>query len=110
MVFASIKGRLLHLYELQALENVVQTPPCGFFVHEDLLWEVVIWHIRMQHNPRLVEVTFIPMIRMFDFIIGKEGQDGGQCQFLYKKCIIHLDNDLQQPQINNVSKFSRFKF
>jgi len=48
MVFASIKGRLLHLYEhghqaeLQPLENVVQTPVDGCFVHEKLLWEIVI--------------------------------------------------------------------
>jgi hypothetical protein len=83
MVFASIKERLLHLYEhvhqteLQPLENVVQTPPYGFFVHEILLWEVVISHIRMQHGPCFIEVTFIPIIQMFDFIAGKKGQDGG---------------------------------
>ncbi len=34
--------------ELQALENVVQTPPYGPFDHEDLMWEIVIRHIRMQ--------------------------------------------------------------
>jgi hypothetical protein len=63
----------------------------------------------MQHSPCLVEVTFIPIIWMFYFINGKEGQDGGQCQFLCKNRIIHLDNDMQQSQINNVSEFSRFK-
>ncbi len=47
MVFASMEGKL-HLYEhghqveLQALENVIQTPLDGFFDHENLLWEVVI--------------------------------------------------------------------
>jgi hypothetical protein len=29
--------------------------------------------------------------------------------FFAKKRIIHLDNDLQQPQIDSASKFSRFK-
>jgi hypothetical protein len=33
---------------------------------------------------------------MFDFIIGEKGKDGGQCHFLCKKHIVHLDNDLQQ--------------
>jgi hypothetical protein len=58
----------------------------------------------------LVKVPFISTTWVFDFIVGKEGQNGGQCSFLCKKCIIHLDNGLQQLQINNVSKFSRFKF
>jgi hypothetical protein len=31
-----------HQAKLQALENVVQTPPYGPFDHEYLLWEVVI--------------------------------------------------------------------
>jgi len=79
--------------ELQALENVVQTPPYGPFDHEDLMWEVVIQHIGMQQGPYLVEVTFIPTIRVFDFIDGEEGKDGKQCHFLWKKHNIHLDND-----------------
>ncbi len=90
--------------ELQALENVVQTPPYGPFDHEDLMWEVAIQHIGMQQSPRLVEVTFIPTTRVFDFI------DGGQCHFLCKKHNIHLDNDLQQLRIDSVFEFSRFKF
>jgi len=50
----------------------------------------------MQQGPRLAEVAFIPITCVFDFIVGEKGQDGGQCQFIRKKCIIHLDNDLQQ--------------
>ncbi len=96
--------------ELQASENVVQTPPDGSFDHEYLLREVVIWHIGMQQGPYLVEVALIPTIQVFDFVVGEEGKDGGQCCFLRKNYIIHLDNDLQQPQIDNASKFSRFKF
>jgi hypothetical protein len=90
MVFASMEGKL-HLYEhghqteLQASENVIQTPLDGFFYHEDLLWEVVIQHVRMQHGPCLVEVAFILTIRMFDFIAGEKGQDDERCQFLCKK-------------------------
>ncbi len=47
MVFAGMEGNLPlyehgHQAKLQALENVIQTPPYGFFVHENLLWEVVI--------------------------------------------------------------------
>jgi hypothetical protein len=84
MVFASMEGKL-HLYEHghetepQALENVVQTPLNRPFDHEDLLWEVVIWHIRMQQGPCFVEVALIPTTRMFNFIVGEEGQDGEQC-------------------------------
>jgi hypothetical protein len=74
-----------------------------------LLWEVVIWHTRMQQGLCLVEVVFTPSTWMFDFIADEEGKDGGRCQFLCKKHIIHLDNDLQQSQINSASKFSRFK-
>jgi hypothetical protein len=43
MDFASMKGKLLHLYEhshqakLQTLKHVVQTPPDGPFDHDDLL-------------------------------------------------------------------------
>jgi hypothetical protein len=47
---------------------------------------------------------------MLDFIVGEKGKDGGWCHFLCKKRIIHLDNDLQQPWIDNASKFSRFNF
>jgi hypothetical protein len=47
-------------------------------------------------SPRLVEVAFILMTRVLDFIIGEEGKNGGQCCFLCKKFTIHLDNDLQQ--------------
>jgi hypothetical protein len=47
MVFASMEGKLPlyehgHQVELQALENVLQTPPNGPFDHQDLLWEVVL--------------------------------------------------------------------
>jgi hypothetical protein len=47
MVFVGMEGKLPlyehgHQVELQALENVVQTPLDGPFDHEDLLWEVVI--------------------------------------------------------------------
>jgi hypothetical protein len=67
MVFAGMEGKL-HLYEhghqakLQALKNVVQTPPYGPFDHEDLLWEVVVWHTRMQQGLCLVEVAFTPQL------------------------------------------------
>jgi hypothetical protein len=40
-----------HQVELQTLENVVQTPPNGPFDHEDLFWEVIIRHTRMQQRP-----------------------------------------------------------
>jgi len=50
----------------------------------------------MQQGPCLVEVAFIPTTQVFDFITGEKGKDGGQCRNLCKKCIIHLDNDLQQ--------------
>jgi hypothetical protein len=50
----------------------------------------------MQQGPYLVEVTFIPLTRVLDFIVGEKGKDGGRCHFLCQKCIIHLDNDLQQ--------------
>jgi hypothetical protein len=63
----------------------------------------------MQQSPCLVEVAFIPTTQVLDFIASEGGKDGGQCHFLCKKCIIHLDSDLQQAQINNASKFSRFK-
>jgi hypothetical protein len=90
MVFASMEGKLPlyehgHQAKLQALENVVQTPPNGPFDHEDLLWEVIVQHIGIQHGPCLVEVAFIPTIRMLDFITGEEGKDDGQCCFLCKK-------------------------
>jgi hypothetical protein len=64
----------------------------------------------MQQGPCLVEVAFIPTTKMLDFIASEESKDGGQCHFLWKKRNIHLDNDLQQLQINSASKFSRFKF
>jgi hypothetical protein len=99
-----------HQTKLHALENVIQTPADGLFDHEDLLWEVIMQHTRMLQGPHLVEVAFIPTIRVLDFIVGEEGKDGGRCCFLCKKCIIHLDNDLQQLQIDSASKFSRFKF
>jgi hypothetical protein len=85
-----------HQAELQTLKNVVQTPPDGPFDHEDLFWEIIIRHSKMQQGPNLVEVTLILTTRMFDFIVGEEGKDGGRCCFLCKKRIIHLDNDLQQ--------------
>ncbi len=99
-----------HQVELQALENVVQTPPYGPFDHEDLLWEVVIRHTRMQQGPHLVKVALIPTTWVLDFIVSEESKDGGWCCFLCKKCVIHLDNDLQQLQIDSASEFSRFKF
>jgi hypothetical protein len=99
MVFVGMEGKL-HLYEhghqakLHALKNIIQTLPDGPFDHEDLLWEVLIRHTRMQQGPRLVEVAFIPITQMLDFIVGKGGKDGGRCHFFCKKYIIHLDNDL----------------
>jgi len=48
MVFASIEGKSLHLYEnghqveLQTLKNVVQTSPNGPFDHENMMWVQVI--------------------------------------------------------------------
>jgi hypothetical protein len=48
----------------------------------------------MQQSPCLVEVAFIPTTQVLDFIAGEGGKDGGRCNFLYKKCIIYLDNDL----------------
>ncbi len=48
MIFASMEGKLLHLYEynhqvkLQALEKCSSNPPNGHFDHEDLMWEVII--------------------------------------------------------------------
>ncbi len=78
MVFAGMEGELPlyehgHQTELHALENVVQTPLDGPFDHEDLLWEIIIWHTRMQQGLHLVEVAFIPTIRVLDFIVGGEG-------------------------------------
>jgi hypothetical protein len=64
----------------------------------------------MQQGLHLVEVVFIPTIQMLDFIPSEKGKDGGRCRFLCKKHIIHLDNDLQQLQINSASQFSKFKF
>jgi hypothetical protein len=45
------------------------------------LGEVVIWHVKMQQGPRLVDVAFTLTIWVLDFIVGKEfeGQDGGRC-------------------------------
>jgi hypothetical protein len=63
-----------HQVELQALEDVVQTPPDDY---EDLLWEVIIQHIKVQQGPHLVEVAFIPTTRLLDFIANEEGKDGG---------------------------------
>jgi hypothetical protein len=48
----------------------------------------------MQQGPCFIEVIFIPTTRVLDFIVGEEGKNGGQCHFLCKKRIIHLDNDL----------------
>jgi hypothetical protein len=62
---------------MHALENVIQTPPHGPFDHEDLLWEVIIRHTKMQQGPRLVEVAHIPTTRVLDFIASEEGKDGG---------------------------------
>jgi len=47
---------------------------------------------------------------VLDFIVGEKGKDGGQCCFLYKRRIIDLNNDLQQPPTDSASEFSRFKF
>jgi hypothetical protein len=100
MVSTNMEGKLLHFYEhmhqvkLQALEHIVWTPlDATTFDHEDFMSEVVIWHNGMQRGPCLVEAAFIPTIRVLNFIVD-EGQDGGWCQFLCKKCVIHLDNDL----------------
>ncbi len=57
--------------KLFSLENVVQTPPNGPFDHEDFLGEVVIWHVKMQQGPRLVDVAFTLTIWVLDFIAGK---------------------------------------
>jgi hypothetical protein len=64
----------------------------------------------MQQGPCFVEIAFIPTTQVLDFITSEEGKDGGQCHFLYKKHIVHLDNDLQQLQIDSAFEFSRFKF
>jgi hypothetical protein len=101
MICASMKGKLLHLYEhshqakLQTLEHVVQTPPDGSIDHDDLLCSKLSFDTRMQQGLHVVEVTFIPTIWVPHFIVDEEGQDGGQCQFLCKKHFSHLDNDLQ---------------
>ncbi len=77
MVFASMKGKLLHLYEhnyqvkMKTLELVVQTPPNGSFDHEILVSKILIWHIGMQQGPHLMKVAFIPTIWMLDFIISE---------------------------------------
>jgi hypothetical protein len=39
----------------------------------------------MQQGFRLVEVAFVPIIQMFNFIAGGKGKDGGQCCFFCKK-------------------------
>jgi hypothetical protein len=83
MVFVGMERKLPlyehgHQVELQALENVVQTPPNGFFDHEALLmWEIPIQHIRMQQGPCLVGVAFIATTQVLDFITSEEGKDGG---------------------------------
>jgi len=89
MVFVGMGGKLPfyehgHQIELQALKNVVQTPPDGPFDHQDLLWEIIIRHTGMQQNPCLVKVALIPTIRMLDFIASEEGKNGGRCHFLCK--------------------------
>ncbi len=73
--------------KLVALENVDWTPPNVLFDHEDFLGGIIIWHIGMQQGPCLVEVAFIPIIWVLDFIANEEfeSQDGGQCRFLCKK-------------------------
>jgi hypothetical protein len=53
-------------------KNVVQRPPYGPFDHEDLLWKVVIRHIRMQQGPHFVEVAFIPTTQVLDFIASEK--------------------------------------
>jgi hypothetical protein len=50
----------------------------------------------MQQGPCFVEVAFNPTIQMLDFITSEESKNGGQCHFLCKKCIIHLNNDLEK--------------
>jgi len=65
MVFVGMEGKLPlyehgHQVEVQALENVVQTPLDGPFDHEDLLWEVVIEHIKMQQGPILLKLHSSP--------------------------------------------------
>ncbi len=66
----------------------------------------------MQQGPCLVNIAFIPTTWVTHFVISEEGQDGGKCQFLCKKDIIHLDNELQQAQVDNALKKinSHFKF
>ncbi len=41
-------------------------------------------------------IAFIPTTWVLHFVTSKEGQDSGKCQFLCKKDIMHLDNELQQ--------------
>jgi hypothetical protein len=65
--FASMEKKLPlyehgHQLELQALENVIQTPLDGPFDHEDLLWEVVIRHTRMQQGPTLLKLHSSPQL------------------------------------------------
>jgi len=50
------------------------------------------WDVQQGHH--LVKVAFILITWVLDFIVGEKCQNGGQCSFLCKKCIIHLDNDL----------------
>ncbi len=74
------------------------------------MWEVIIRHIGMQQGLHLVEVIFVTTSWVLDFIASKKGQVGGQYQFFYKKRIIYLDIDLQQPQVDNAFEFSKLKF
>jgi hypothetical protein len=65
MVFLGMEGKLSlyehgHQAKLQALENAVQTPLDGPIDHEDLLWEVIIQHTRMQQGPTLLKLHSSP--------------------------------------------------
>jgi hypothetical protein len=64
----------------------------------------------MQQSLHLVKVVFITASWVLDFIASKKGQVSGQYQYFYKKRIIYLDIDLQQPQVDNAFEFSKFKF
>lgn len=82
----NMEGELFNVYEHNhqvefiALEHFVQTPTNEPFDHENLLWKITLWHIKM--NKALFTLLHLnPHNSSTWFHFGKEGQNGGWCEF-----------------------------
>lgn len=99
-----------HKADFERLLALVQTPEPGIFTHKDLKWATQIRTKGFRGAPRThspVSITYIPWVRVNDFVKGEEARIDGPCKFICQGSPSNQQGKLMFPRWNSYSTVMR---